>query len=498
VNAGAGSGAGAGRGHVLEALVLIALDMVMLQAAFLATYWFRFHSGIWLVPLGVPPLPMYLGAGLVVLAVFFAIFYAGGMYTGRSGRSFEDDLVGLFKGVVLASLLVLALAFFTRGQTFSRSFFGLFFLSTFIFLTVGRVAARLLLHRLQRRGAGTTRVLLVGVSPMRRRLLRSFRRLPGLSLRPVGWVRVPGDPEPADVDAEPEESSVVDADGRRAADLPSPDLPCLGEVDDLRRIVLEHGVDLVVLTVPFDQLPLVGRAARDLANLNVDLQFVPDLFALHTSRMRLKEIAGTPFISVREEALSGVDRLVKRTFDVVATGLGLLLLLPMLAVLAVLVKLSSPGPVFYRQDRVGRDGREFAMLKFRSMRTDAEAASGPVWTTENDPRVTPLGRVLRRTSLDELPQLWNVLVGDMSLVGPRPERRVFVEEFSQRMPRYFERHRVQSGLTGWAQVHGLRGNTSIEERTLYDLHYIENWSLLLDVKILLMTVHHVLRGENAY
>ncbi|MFO7608699.1 MAG: undecaprenyl-phosphate glucose phosphotransferase [Candidatus Krumholzibacteriia bacterium] len=490
--------AGRGRDHVLEALVLIGVDMVMLQSAFLATYWFRFHSGIWLVPLGIPPLGTYLAAGGVVLVVFFGIFYAGGMYTGRGGRSFEDELVGLFKGVALGSLLVLALAFFLRGETYSRSFFGLFVLSSFLLLAVGRVLARVLLRSVQTRGVGTTRVLLVGTSPMRRRLLRAFRRLPGLALRPVGWVRVPGDRDPDGADGPREEASVLDAAGRRTAVPPPLPLPCLGEVDDLRRVVIEHRIDLVVLTVPFDQLPLVGHVAGELSNLNVDLQFVPDLLSLHTSRMRLKEIAGIPFISVREEALSGVDRLVKRTFDLLASGLGLLVLSPVLVVLAVLVRLSSPGPVFYRQERVGRDGHEFAMFKFRTMRPDAEAASGPVWTRAADPRVTGVGRFLRRTSLDELPQLWNVLRGDMSLVGPRPERRVFVERFSRSMPRYFERHRVQSGLTGWAQVHGLRGNTSIEERTLYDLHYVENWSLLLDVKILLMTINHVLHGENAY
>ena len=291
---------------------------------------------------------------------------------------------------------------------------------------------------------------------------------------------------------------MLDASGRRMQEAEPLSLACLGSVNDIRRHVLENHIDLVLLTVSFEQLPLVSKLTVALANLNVDLQFVPDLLALHTSRMRLTEIAGIPFISVREEALSGVDRVVKRSFDVLATGLGLLLLSPLLLVLAALVKLSSPGPVFYKQARVGRDGREFDMIKFRSMRTDAEQKTGPVWTTEDDPRVTGIGKFLRRSSLDELPQLWNVLRGDMSLVGPRPERRVFVEKFSQEMPRYFERHRVQSGLTGWAQVHGLRGNTSISERTLYDLHYVENWSLTLDVKILLMTIHHVLRGDNAY
>jgi len=493
--------AGGHRGHVLEAIVLIVVDLIMLQSAFLATYWFRFYSGIWLVPLGVPPFGMYLAAGAVVALVFVGIYYATGMYAGRGARTIEDDLLGLFKGVVLGSLLVLALTFFLRGLTYSRSFFGLFFLSTFVFLTLGRVLARTLLRSVLQRGVGTTRTLLVGVSPMRGRLLRALHELPGIALRPVGWLRAPGDPEdpnPVAGEGGTEAATVFDAGSRRRAARPVPEPPLLGDVDGIREVVLEQGVDLVILTLPFDRLPLVRKVAADLANLNVDLQFVPDLFSLHTSRMRLKEIAGLPFISVREEALGGVDRVVKRTFDLVATGLGLLLLSPLLALLAGLVKLSSPGPVFYRQERVGRDGHEFAMVKFRTMRSDAEAVSGPVWTTEADPRVTPVGRILRRYSLDELPQLWNVLRGDMSLVGPRPERRVFVERFARETPRYFERHRVQSGLTGWAQVHGLRGNTSIEERTLYDLHYVENWSLPLDVKILLMTIHHVLRGENAY
>jgi exopolysaccharide biosynthesis polyprenyl glycosylphosphotransferase len=277
-----------------------------------------------------------------------------------------------------------------------------------------------------------------------------------------------------------------------------PGLPRLGDFADLSRVAQERSIDLVVLTLPFRDLSLVAQATEDLASLNVDLQFVPDLLELRVSRMRLTEIGGIPFFAVREGALSGADRIVKRTFDLVCAGLGTLALLPVGLVIALLVKLGSRGPLFYRQLRIGRDGREFPMVKFRTMRQDAEARSGPVWTVEDDPRVTGLGRWLRRFSLDELPQLWNVLRGDMSLVGPRPERQVFVEQFSRELPRYFERHRVRSGLTGWAQVNGLRGNTSIAERTLYDLYYVENWTLGLDIKIILMTIHHVLRGENAY
>ncbi len=488
------------RSNLLEATIHMVADALMLEAAFLLTYWFRFYSGIWLVPLGIPALNVYLVASLVVVFVFLCIFYATGMYAGRGGRRIEDDLLGLFKGVILGSLLVLAIAFFFRRLTFSRSFFGLFFLSSIFFLTVGRVVARSVLHKILRRGRGYTRVLLVGDSAMRERVLRAARDLPGLAFRPIGWLCVGSNEETAQqpaVNVTTDVGAVASAAAPDRLALPV-DLPCLGELDEIRAVVLEHKIDRVVLTLPFEQLALVSATAAKLANMTTDLQFVPDLFALHTSKMRLTEVAGIPFISVREVALSGADRIVKRTFDIVCTSLGLLVLSPLLFVLAVAVKLSSRGPVLYRQARVGRDGSEFDMLKFRSMRVGAEEQTGPVWTVADDPRVTGVGRLLRRWSLDELPQLWNVLRGDMSLVGPRPERRVFVERFSQQMPRYFERHRVKSGLTGWAQVNGLRGDTSIAERTLYDLHYVENWSLALDVKILLMTVHHVLRGANAY
>lgn len=490
------------REHVdlLEPTVYMISDAIMLVASFLLTYWFRFHSGLVLVPLGVPPLGPYLVASLVIVVVFLAIFYTQGLYADRGGRRAERDFVDLFRAVVLGSLLVLALTFFFRAMTFSRWFFGLFFWFSWLFLCFGRVVSRRILARVLDRGMRRARVVLVGRNPMRDRILRMVDDVPGMNLDVVGWLAVPGEDDQAldVVNAGP-----LDAVGAPARTGEQPvaageHLPCLGTVEDARAVVQDHRIDRMVLTLRFDQLPLIASTVSDMANLTTEVQWVPDLFALHTSKLRLRELGGIPFISVREVALSGADRIVKRTFDMVLSALALLLLSPVLLALALGVKLGSRGPVFYRQDRVGRDGSEFGMLKFRTMRTDAEAASGPVWTQEDDPRVTPLGKVLRRWSLDELPQFWNVLRGDMSLVGPRPERKVFVEQFTEQMPRYFERHRVKSGLTGWAQVHGLRGNTSIEARTLYDLHYVENWSVWLDLRILLMTVHHVVRGENAY
>lgn len=469
------------RVRLLRPAALIVADLLALETAFLATYWFRFHAGIWPVPLGVPPLGLYVLTSLVVLAVMFFLFYARGLYGARAALSFEEESAELLRGVVQGSLLVLAMAFFFRRATYSRSFFGLFFLSCFAALVMARAVARSFVRRLLSQGIGNRRLLLVGSSPMRERVARAALACPELGLKVIGWI-----------DTENREG------GNESRPRDGTALERLGYFADLANLVRECDVDVVVLTLPFADLGLVARATEELADLNVDVQLVPDLLALRTSRMRLTEVTGIPFFSVRESALSEADRIVKRTFDIVVATFVMILMAPVFGLLSLLVWLSSRGPVFYGQERVGRDGREFRMLKFRTMRVDAENGSGPVWAIKGDPRVTAVGRVLRRFSLDELPQLWNVLRGDMSLVGPRPERRVFVAEFSRLLPRYFERHRVRSGLTGWAQVNGLRGNTSIEERTLYDLYYVENWSLALDIRILLMTAHHVLRGENAY
>ena len=225
---------------------------------------------------------------------------------------------------------------------------------------------------------------------------------------------------------------------------------------------------------------------------------VPDIIRFASLRGGVEEFEGVPFIHLRESPLYGWNQLFKRGFDLVFGGLTLILAAPLMAAIAVAIRLISPGPIFYRQERMGLDGQRFRMLKFRTMPVDAEARSGPVWAQPGDPRRTRLGSLLRRFSLDELPQLLNVLRGEMSLVGPRPERPVFVEEFRRKIPGYMLRHKVKAGITGWAQVNGWRGNTSLERRIEYDLHYIERWSLGFDLKILLLTLLTIFRGRNAY
>jgi Undecaprenyl-phosphate glucose phosphotransferase len=273
--------------------------------------------------------------------------------------------------------------------------------------------------------------------------------------------------------------------------------PVIGTTDDLERILQQKPVDQVILALPSEDMPLMKSLMERLALHTVDVKIVPDLFQYVTLYGGLEEFGGLPIISLQGGPLEGWNLVAKRAFDVLFSSLALLVLSPLMLIVALAVKLTSRGPVLYRQERMGMDGAVFPILKFRTMQVGSEEA-GPRMATAGDGRRTAVGGLLRRTSLDELPQLFNVLRGDMSLVGPRPERPVFIEEFKRQIPKYHLRHKVKSGITGWAQINGLRGQTSIQKRIEYDLYYIENWSLLLDLKILLRTALGGFLSRNAY
>jgi Undecaprenyl-phosphate glucose phosphotransferase len=275
-------------------------------------------------------------------------------------------------------------------------------------------------------------------------------------------------------------------------------VPVLGRVDDIPELTETQEIDEVIVVMPeathHEILKVVSKCDR----ASVAIKVFPNVFQIMATEVSIGDLGGLPLLTVRDTALQGWRLTVKRVVDAVGSAVGLVLLSPLMMLLAILIKLESAGPVFYTQERMGLDGKSFMMLKFRSMRADAEAQTGPVWATPDDDRRTRLGAFIRRVSIDELPQLINVLIGDMSLVGPRPERPVFVEQFKQTIPRYMDRHREKAGITGWAQVNGLRGDTSIIERTKYDLWYTENWSLALDFRILARTISNIFVDRNAY
>ncbi len=237
---------------------------------------------------------------------------------------------------------------------------------------------------------------------------------------------------------------------------------------------------------------------RNTEGKNIEFMMVPDMLELMTSRIRIQEIEGIPFIKLKDIPMTTWNRVLKRGFDAVISTIAIIVTIPLMALIAFIIKLTSPGPVFYIQERVGLDGVSFFLFKFRSMRVDAEKSTGPVRNTKENSRATTIGKILRRTSLDELPQLFNVFLGQMSIVGPRPERPFFVEQFKSEIPKYLERHRVKTGMTGWAQVNGLRGDAPIDERTKYDIYYVENWSLVFDIKIILKTIRAVIFAKDAY
>ena len=274
-------------------------------------------------------------------------------------------------------------------------------------------------------------------------------------------------------------------------------LSILGTYEQAGEIVRELSIDKVFIAIPLDAYGRMEGILRSLEEGFVDINVVPDLYQYVTLRGGVEEFDGLPLISLQDSPLYGWNLIAKRMMDIALSSLTLVITGPLMLLLAAVIKLTSPGPVFYRQERMGLDGRTFRMLKFRSMGTDAEAATGPVWATRDDGRRTPVGALLRRTSLDELPQLVNVLKGEMSLVGPRPERPVFIEELRKQIPKYMLRHKVKAGISGWAQVNGWRGDTSIEKRIEHDLYYIEHWSLLFDLKILWLSLWRGFFHRNA-
>jgi Undecaprenyl-phosphate glucose phosphotransferase len=338
---------------------------------------------------------------------------------------------------------------------------------------IGRLALGTVERRLRERGTLAQRLIIVGGGSMAQRVLDGVQSTLELGYRVVGFV---------------------------ADDVPTGNikgLPVLGPTDEIGSIVDRVYPDEVIIALPEashqEILSLISRCEKG----GVSIKVFPDVFQALASEVSIDTVGELPLVTVRDIALRGWKLTLKRAVDLVISAIVLVFLSPLMLAVALLIKLDSRGPVFFTQERMGLDARPFQIVKFRSMRADAEE-SGPGWTVRDDPRRTRLGRIIRRLSIDELPQLVNVLVGDMSMVGPRAEQPAFVEQFMQVVPRYMERHKEKAGLTGWAQINGLRGDTSIAERTRFDLYYIENWSLLLDLKIMLKTIPHLLRDDHAY
>ncbi len=451
---------------------LVAIDAALVWVSLAAAYWIRFISGRLSAPKGTPPFEDYLPGTLVACALFFLAFRAHDLHRPRRALSAIDEAATVLRAVLVGSLLTMAAAFLYRGVSYSRFYFVIFWGVASVLLPAGRLVFRIAQRALHERGVGLARIAIVGTGEMGSLVARRIAAHPALGYEVVGFVAA--------------------AEGDSADPAGPPPAPTLGFLADIAAIVERESLDRILVALPLSEHHRMLDVVAACDRLPVEILFVPDLLEIMTQKVRVSEIDGMPLLAIRAYPLEAWNRVVKRAFDIALLATLLVLFAPLSAAAAVLARLDSPGPSLFRQRRIGRDGREFTILKFRTMPVNAESATGPVISDADDPRATRLGRLLRRACIDELPQLWNVLVGEMSLVGPRPERPVFVDQFDREVPRYFARHRVKSGVTGWAQVNGLRGTTSIEERTKYDVFYVENWSLFFDLKILFLTARQVL------
>lgn len=452
--------------------LLVLADACAVACAWLLSYWIRFHSHLLPVdPLkGVPPLgDKYIPLLPVVILAHLLIFNRLRLYRPKRDQTVLGETRDIVRAFIVATVAIVVVDYlFGESHKVSRWFVLVYAMVGTTCFALFRGTVRVILRLLRSRGFNRRTAAIVGSGRTAQRLLEALKNNSWTGMETLYFVddRMPGEPNEVR------------------------ELPIYGPLSELRTILEEFPVDSVFVALPTDEADQLDDVLNALELSMADVRLVPEINPHFAMRPDVSTLDNVPILSLRQTPLYGWSAIVKRAFDL---GVGAICLMiaavPMLAI-AILIKLSSPGPVLYRQRRVGFDGREFHMCKFRTMRADAEK-DGPVWSKKSDGRRTWFGAFLRRTSLDELPNLFNVLAGEMSLVGPRPERPEFIEQFKAEIPKYMLRHKMKAGMTGFAQIRGYRGETSLKKRIQHDVHYIRHWSLMLDVRILLATVFGV-------
>jgi exopolysaccharide biosynthesis polyprenyl glycosylphosphotransferase len=460
--------------HKYFAFFVILTDASAIFLSFVSAYWLRFSGIIASFRYDSPPFDHYINAiFLVVIPINLFIFRSYRLYQPERHVRRIYELLNVVKAVTIATMLVTALTFFYRDFSYSRTVLLMSWVLSALFCSIGRYALIQFEYYIRSK-KDRDRVLIVGSNTSARNLIRWAKLNPHYGQDVVAII----------VNASEDHEKHIE------------DVPIVGDILDMNEILTSQAISEVIVADPALPRETISDMMIACEKKMIGFKLVADFYGLITTYVDVEYVSNVPLLGLKEPPLEDPwNRLVKRTFDFVVSSIILVVLAPLLALTALLLKITSKGPILYRQERVGRDGVRFQLYKFRTMIPGAEKSSGPVWASPSDARVTRAGRLLRKTNMDELPQLWNVLIGNMSLVGPRPERPYFVEQFRNQIPRYMARHKIKSGVTGWAQIHGLRGNTSLEERIKYDLYYMENWTLMMDIEILIATLFAY---KNAY
>ena len=459
--------------HLLITLTVL-FDFCFVATAIVVAYWVRFESGwtpeaLALHKGGTPPLDDYFRLIPLMAIIWLLTLKTLGLYEPESNATLSAFWT-LCKATGIALIATLAALFFIyHHDAYSRWVMLLASGFSFIWLFLGRLVLQRFRQAIHAQGVGVSRVALIGYDARSEKFITALQAKPNSGYELVGIVA-----EKVEVD-----SSTV---------------PYLGESEDILMLVREHQLDTLFISSPAVPNDVILQILHACEGMPVQINVLPELSEFISSGTVITLFEGVPVLQLRETPMQGVSGIIKRLIDITFSAFALIVLSPLMLTIAVIIRLTSPGKAIFRQERVGRAGKPFNIYKFRSMRADAEKKVGHVWAETDDPRQTSLGKFLRRWSLDELPQFFNVFKGDMSLVGPRPEMSGLIDTFSESIPHYLARQRVKSGMTGWAQVNGLRGNTSLEDRVNYDRYYIENWSLALDIKIILKTLWAIKKG----
>lgn len=459
----------------------VVLDALVVAGSYILAWWLMFESSFANKSIGVLPMGIYFSALYFIVPGYLVLYYTFRLYTPKRVQRAEDDILNIFRANVVGITLILAVLFLANSlveymRDFSRSMLALFAVLNTVFTILMRTLIRRVLHFFRKRGYNLRYILLVGYS----RAAEAY--IDRIVANPQWGYVVRG---------------ILDDTVPRGAVYKG--VKVLGAIDNLLYILPENKLDEIAVSLSLSDYSRLEEIVSLCEKSGVHTTFIPDYNSLVSGKPYTEDLGGLPIINIRYVPLTNtVNAVAKRAVDIVGSLAGLVLTSPLLLVVAVLIKATSKGPVIFAQERVGRHNKVFRMYKFRTMRQQEGTEEQKGWTTKDDPRVTRVGRVLRRTSIDELPQLFNILIGNMSLVGPRPERPQFVEKFREEIPRYMIKHQVRPGLTGWAQINGYRGDTSIRKRIEYDIFYIENWSMGFDIKILFLTIFKGFINENAY
>ena len=459
----------------------VVMDAVVVIVSYAFAWWLKFSSGFVDKEIGVLSFEFYMRALILIVPLYILLYYAFNLYTPKrvQGRRLEFSNIVLANTVGLLILMAgffLALSYSEQLKNFSRSMFIYFFMINIILEEIERLMIRAFLRSLRKNGYNQKHILLVGYSKAAEQYIDRIKQNPqwGYNIRGI-------------------------LDDNIARGTMYKGVKVIGSVGNLSYILPENKLDEIAITLGLEEYYKLEKIVAECEKSGVHTKFIPDYGNIIPTRPYTEDLLGLPVINIRYVPLSNTfNALIKRLTDIIGSIICIIIFSPIMLTSAVLVKMTSKGPLIFKQERVGLHNKPFQMYKFRTMYVQTEEEEKKGWTQKNDPRVTSVGRFLRKTSLDEFPQLFNVLKGDMSLVGPRPERPQYVEKFREEIPRYMIKHQVRPGMTGWAQVNGYRGDTSIRKRIEHDLYYIENWTLGLDIKILFLTVFKGFINKNAY